>query len=171
MRIAVAFMVLLVSASSVQADSGARAVAVIDALRVDTQTADKLIDILIRYDNEVSRLQRQRIEVKRRMVLARHDHPRDIEFLLDDAIANQRALAHNEEQLIRRARKILGPRRAAELLVLVNATEPARADDTPRPTFADTPSAPARIHDPNALFPPAAKPPCDPFESMHGCGR
>jgi hypothetical protein len=163
MRTALAFVVLLVSTSSVQADPGARAMTVIDALRVDTQTSDKLIDIVVRYDSELARLQRQRIEVKRRLVLAQHDHPKEVEFLLDDAIANQRALAQNEEQLIRRARKILGPRRAAELLVLINATE---QDDSLPLTGGTRPG-----YDPNALFPPPAKTPCNPFESMHGCRR
>ena len=168
MRIAVAFVVLLVSASSVQADSGARAMAVADALGVDSQTAD-LIEIVTRYDIELSRLERQSSEIKRRLLLARNDNPKDIDFLLDNAIANQRAVAQNEEQLIRRARKVLGAKRAAQLLVLLNATEPPRATDTASPVLASTPDSPRRAHDPNALFPP--KGPCNPFDSMHGCGR
>jgi parvulin-like peptidyl-prolyl isomerase len=171
MRMAAAFLVLLVSAASAQADSGGRATAVTDALGVDARTAEKLIEIVIRYDTETARLQRQRIEVKRRLVLARHEHPKDVELLLEDAIANQRALTQNEEQLIRRTRKILGAKRAAELLVLINATEPDRRDETPPPALADdTPRRPVR--DPDALFPPGStRPPCNPFESMHGCRR
>jgi hypothetical protein len=170
MRIALAFLVLLGLASTVQADSGARAMAVADALAVDTQTADRLIDIVARYDIELARLERQRIEVKRRLLLARHDNPKDIDFLLEDAIANQRAVAQNEEQLIRRARKVLGAKRAAELLVLLNATEPPRATETAPSPIAATPESQRRsAYDPNALFPPKGG--CDPFESMHGCGR
>jgi hypothetical protein len=167
MRIAVAFVVLLVSASSVQADPSTRAMAVADALTIDPTTADKLIDILVKYDAELTRLQRQRIEIKRRLVLARHEHPRDVEIVLDDVIGNQRAFVANEETLVRRARKILGARRAAELLVLINATEPARVDET-APALAVSPE-PARrtAYDPNVLFPPRS--PCNPFESMHGC--
>jgi hypothetical protein len=171
MRIAAAFLVLLVTTASAQADSGARALAVTDALGVDARTAEKLIEILVRYDNELSRIEQQRVDVKRRLVLARHDHPKDIELLLEDKIANQRAAAQNEEQLIRRARKILGPQRAAELLVLINATEP---DNLGPPTFATaTAPDPRRVRDPDALFPPGSpnRVPCNPFESMHGCRR
>lgn len=157
-------------ASPVVADSGARAQAVVDALGVDSQTADKLIDIVIRYDNELARLQRQQSEVKRRLVLARHDQPKDIDFLLDDAISTQRALAQNEEQLIKRVRKIVSAKQSAQLLVLLGATEPQRGmDPAPEPTFAEAkrPSG----YDPDQLFPPGSQKrvPCDPFASMHGC--
>jgi hypothetical protein len=169
MRTAAAILVVLVASSSVQADPGARAVAVIDGLRVDDATADKLLAVVTAYDKELSRLQRQRIEVKRRLVLAANDQPKQVDVLLDDAIANQRALAHNEEQLIRRTKKLLGPKRAAELLVLLAATEPDRAEDARPATLADVPEA-RTGYDPDALFPPkSARPPCNPFAEMHGC--
>lgn len=169
MRIAVAFLVLVGSTMAVQAEPGARAMTVADSLGLDPETATKVMNVVVRYDTELARLDRQRIELKRRLVLSRRD-PRDVELVLDDVIANQRALAQNEEQLVRSARKLLGPHRAAALLVLINATEPAAVDESPPPAVATTPVPPARSsYDPNALFPP--RPRCDPFESMHGCGR
>jgi hypothetical protein len=142
------FLVLLVLTSPAAADPAVRSQAVIEALGVDQATADKLFDILFRYDLDLARLDRRRIDLKRRMVVAQRRQLDEIETLLDDTLENQRALAHNEEQMIKRVRVVVGARRTAQLLVLLAATEPDRPD-------GDT-------------EPPA---PCNPFQSMHGCRR
>jgi hypothetical protein len=165
MRIAAAGLVLVASTSVVDADPSARAVAVIEALQVDDTTAGKLLDILIAHDKEQMRLERNRNETKRRLVLAKQGSSKDIDVVLDEAVATERALAANEEQLIRRARRILGPRRAAELLVLMSATEPDRREVR---AFVAPDETQRSYYDPDALFPPAV---CNPFASMHGCRR
>jgi hypothetical protein len=112
MRMAIGFLVLLVLTSSAAADPAVRAQAVIDALGVDELTADKLFDILFRYDLDLARLERQKIELKRRMVLAQRKQLDEIETLLDDTLDNQRALATNEEQMLKRVRnRARAPRR------------------------------------------------------------
>jgi hypothetical protein len=166
MRIAAAFLVLLVMTSGADADPSARAAAVIEALQVDDATANKLLDIVIAHDKEQVRLERVRNENKRRLILAHQDKPKDIDLVLEDAVATERALAANEEQLIRRTRRILGAKRAAQLLVLMSATEPDRRDAR---TFVAPDETQRSSYDPDALFPPPAV--CNPFASMHGCGR
>src|SRR5687768_6794689 len=100
MRIATAFLTLVLLASVATAQPSLRALSVVDALGVDEQKADKLIPWLSVYDEEHAHLNQQRRELKRRLVTARHDDPKTVDKLIDDAMANQRALLHSEEKLV-----------------------------------------------------------------------
>ena len=144
-----AFLVVLVTASSAFADPGDRAQAVVDALVIDPGTAAKLRDVVSRYDLDLVRLERKRSELRVRLVEAHDRTPQDVEVALDDLVANQRALARNENMLITQVRKLVPAKKAAMLLMLINAT------DAPRP-------------DMSAAIEPV---PCDAFSSMHGCRR
>lgn len=176
MRLAIAFLVVVVSVAPAAADPGDRAQAVVDALGVDSVTANKLRDIVFRYDLDLARLERRRVELRRQLVEAHADDPKHVDFALDELVANQRALARNEEELIARLRQLLPAKKAAQLLVLLAATEPSR-EHRPAPVEIDMeqPSTEAR-HDADDLFPPGSdlnapprNKPCNPFESMHGC--
>jgi hypothetical protein len=156
---ALGFLVLLVLVSPAAADPGTRAQAVIGALGVDQLTADKLFDVLFRYDLDLARFERRQIELKRRLVGTQRANLDETETLLDDLLDSQRALAQNEEQMIKRVRVIAGAKRTAQLLVLLAATEPERPEG-----YTGMPLPP-----PDQLVTPS--PPCNPFESMHGCTR
>jgi len=175
MRIAIAFLVVLVSSTPATADPGDRAQAVVDALGVDAATSNKLRDVVFRYDLDLARLERKRVELRRQLVEAHADDPKQVELALDDLVVNQRALARNEEELIARLRQLLPPKKAAQLLVLLAATEPPRATSIVRAVETiDMEPAPASApRRDSELFPPGSqlrdRSPCNPFESMHGC--
>jgi hypothetical protein len=185
MRLAIAFLVVLVSVAPAAADPGDRAQAVVDALGVDTATATKVRDVVFRYDLDLARLERRRVELRRQLVEAHADEPKHVDLALDDLVANQRALARNEEELITRLRQLLTAKKAAQLLVLLAATEPSR-ERRPAPVEIDMeqPVTAQTRRDADDLFPPGSdlnappnaplntpprNKPCNPFESMHGC--
>ncbi len=169
MRIALVLAVVMGLVSPGLAQPASRAVSVVDGLGVDQLTANKLVDILQRHDSELAKLQRQRSELKRRLVTARHADPKNVDRLLDESIANQRALAQAEEQLITRVRQIVPAQQAAHLLVLLAATEPPHGRDAPA-TFSENPRA-GSAYDPRSPLSvgQATRTRCDPFASMHGC--
>lgn len=171
MRIVLALVVLALLASPAAAQPAARAFTVVDGLGVDEQTANKLIDLVARYDSELEKLQRQRSELRRRLVTARHDDAKVVNRLLDDSLANQRAVIQAEERLITRVRQIVSARQTAQLMVLLAATEPSHGEDIVPAETADRSGRVSGSYDPNSLFPPgsASRRPCDPFASMHGC--
>jgi hypothetical protein len=171
MRIVLATLVLaLLMSPAVSAEPAERAVTVVDGLGVDAQTANKLIDLVTRYDNELDKLQRTRSDLRRRLVTARHDAPKDINRLLDDALANQRAIVDAEERLVTRVRQIVSAQQTAQLLVLLAATEPSHVEEAPPPAVAENPRQRSG-YDRDSLFPPgsSSRPACDPFAMMHRC--
>ena len=168
MRSALACLVVIVLGSPVGAEPASRAQAVVDALGVDALTANKLVDVVAHHDLELDRMQRERADLRTRLVTAQRLDPRSVDRLLDDAVANQHAIAEADERLIARVRQLVPPHQAARLVTLLAATDPSRQDSRPA-TYAQGPR-PVR-HDPDTLFPPASpsRPVCDPFASMHGC--
>ena len=173
MRIVLATLLLalmMLPAPAVSAEPAERAVTVVDGLGVDAQTANKLIDLVSRYDSDLDRLERTRSDLRRRLVTARHDAPKDIDRLLDDALANQRAIVAAEERLVTRVRQIVSAQQTAQLLVLLAATEPSHTDEVPTPAVAENPRQRSG-YDPDSLFPPGSsnRPACDPFAMMHRC--
>lgn len=169
MRIVLVALVLALLASPAAADVG-RAVIVVDGLGVDEQTANKLIDLVSRYDSELDKLEHTRSDLRRRLVTARHDAPKDVNRLLDDALANQRAIVTAEERLVTRVRQIVSAQQTAQLLVLLAATEPSHVEEPPPAAIAENPRTRSG-YDPDSLFPPgsSARPACDPFAMMHRC--
>lgn len=170
MRILLAAAVLALMASPAAAEPAQRAVTVVDGLGVDAQTANKLIDLVSRYDNDLDRLERTRSDLRRRLVTARHDAPKDVNRLLDDALANQRAIVAAEERLVTRVRQIVSAQQTAQLLVLLAATEPSHTDEAATPAVAENPRSRSG-YDRESLFPPGSsnRPACDPFAMMHRC--
>src|SRR5687767_5105630 len=123
MRIVLATLVLALLVSPVAAEPSLRAFAVVDALEVDEPTANKLLDILTRYDADLDKLERTRSELKRRIITARNADAQGADRLLHDWSANQRSIAQIEDQLVARARRLLPGPKAVHLLLLISVTE------------------------------------------------
>src|SRR5688572_21638940 len=173
MRIIALLVVALLTQPAV-ADSS-RAASIVEALELDEQTANKVLDILNRYDADLEKLERMRADLKRQFVGGHKKLPNEADRLLLDWSANRHSMAKIENDLIQRARSLLPGPKAVHLLMLVSITErvplPLPEAQPAIATKAREPSVASGRHDPDALFPPGspARPPCDPFASMHGC--
>jgi hypothetical protein len=109
-----------------------RAYSLTEELALDEATAARLFPLLARYDDEIDKLLEKRVDVQRR--LRRADGPRDpradgsrdpraLDRVIDEALANQRALWDLEDRRISELRKILAPPQTAKLLVVLPALE------------------------------------------------
>lgn len=145
MRMTIACLVVLVVTSRAWADSPSRGHVVVDALGVDARTGEKLIAIVDGHDAELAKLQHERGELKSQMVTASRLDPKSLDGLLDATVANQRALAALDGNLIQRVRKLVPSPKAVQLLFLLSITDP-----TPPPATVST-----------AV--------CNPWTSMHRC--
>ena len=128
----------------------------------------------------------------------RGDDPRAIDKLIDDAVANQRALWDTEDKRLTQLRKILTPAQTARVLIVLPTMERKiqnqlrkaveRRTKESRDEFVDPFSSPRgrgaptfddddRLPDENPrprknAAPPTRVPPnkvCDPFTALHGC--
>jgi len=163
-----------------------RAYMLTEQLGLDEQTAGKLFPLLSKYDDEFDKLLAARAEIQRRLDTAGDvKDPRVIDKLIDEAVANQRALWDTEDKRLAQLRKILTPAQTARVLVVLPAMErkiqnqlrrAVRAGGGPQgkpvdPYDDDQVDLP-RPRKRGQLAPriaPAAKPPCDPFNDLHGC--
>jgi len=153
----IAFLLLLMT-------SLAAAQPVIDGL--DDATARRVGEVLNRYDHEVNRLQQQRSEISRKLIAAHRRDASDLGRLLDDALANRRALVEANEKLIGKLRSFLSPRATIDVLATLHLTDPGPIDvELPRVSYDPDPP---RSCDPFAAM-HGCKQTCDPFEAMHGC--
>jgi Spy/CpxP family protein refolding chaperone len=174
-----------------------RAYTLTEQLDLDEATAAKLFPALAKYDDEFDKLLLARADLQRRLEAAGSlKDPNAVDKLVDEAIANQKALWTTEEQRLVQLRKILTPAQVARVLVVLPAMERkiqnqlkraaqkpgARAPDAggelggnpfgkspsgPVDPFADRPPAQKRA----APARPAQSEPCDPFSSKHGCAK
>jgi hypothetical protein len=157
MRMTLALLVVLVMAAPAVAGGPSRAEAVVRALVVDDATARGLVDLVTAHDRELAKLHEKRARYMRQLLAAHELDAKSIDRLLDNAVEMQRALAEADLLLISRVRQLVPAQKAVQLLFLMSVTEPAPREQTTRTAY-----------DPDA-FPPASRPPCDPFASMHGC--
>ena len=101
-----------------------RAYTLTEELALDEATATRLFPALARYDDETDRLLQNRVDVQRRLRRAETMRdPREVERLIDLALANQRAFWDVEERRITELRKILTPVQVAKVLVVLPALE------------------------------------------------
>ena len=101
-----------------------RAFTLTEALSLDETTAGRLFPMLARFDDETDKLLQRRVEIQRR--LRRSDtlrDPRQVDRVIDDAIANQRAFWDLEDKKIAELRKVLTPAQTAKLLIVLPALE------------------------------------------------
>ena len=152
MRILLAICVALVVASPAAAEPS-RAAVIIDRLDVDDATAHRLLDLLVRYDHDLDKLERERASLKLQLFATKHKDPNALDQLLDATIANERAVVDAHERMLGRVRTLLSTAQTVRLLMLLSVTETSR-------------TAGARA---DLVRPEAFTPACDPFESMHGC--
>jgi hypothetical protein len=163
-------------------------------LQLDEQTAAKLFPVLAKFDTEFDKLLTARVDIQRRLHAAGSiKDGKAIDKLIDEAVANQRALWSTEDKRLAELRKILTPAQTARVLVVLPAMErkiqnqlrraiqrqqrkgrqqpidPYGDEDAPGvDPFADAP--PPRQQKP-ARAQPKAKKPCDPFSDVHGCAE
>ena len=101
-----------------------RAYALTTQLSLDQATAGKLFPLLARYDDALDKLLVQHVALQRRLRQAdKLRDPAAINQLVDEALANQRALWNLEEQRIADLRKILTPAQTARVLIVLPAFE------------------------------------------------
>jgi hypothetical protein len=157
-------------------------------LSLDEQTAAKLFPVLAKFDTEFDKLLTARVDIAQRLQAAGSlKDAKAVDKLIDEAVANQRALWDTEAKRLAELRKILTPAQVARVLVVLPALErkiqnqlrravqrqqrklrqqpvdPYAADADEDEDPIDTPSPP----------PPrqgAAKP-CDPFSSVRPCAK
>ena len=162
-----------------------RAYTLTEQLALDEVTAGKLFPMLAKFDDEFDRLLQQRIILQQRLATANDIRdPKAVDKLIDDAIANQRALWDTEDKRLAQLRRILTPAQTARVLIVLPAMErkiqnqlrkavqnQSKADrrsfdvdDDPLPD--ENPRVRKNAAPPSGV--PANKP-CDPFSTLHGC--
>lgn len=171
-----------------------RAYTLTEELALDEATAGKLFPLLAKWDDVTDKLLAQRVDLTRQLRAAGQLPPKQIERLIDDAVANQKAFWDLEDKRLAELRKILTPAQTAQLLVVLPQFERriqnqlrkaiakpggrgrarARADfddddgeDDAAPPELPGPQAP-RTGPAKQAVPPASAP-CDPFNSRYGC--
>jgi hypothetical protein len=115
---------------------GLRAAMLSDELRLDDKALARLLPVLARWDDQAEKLVEQRVDIQRRLeaVQVRGGDPRSIDRLIDEAVANQKALWGLEEQRLADLRKILTPPQVARLLVVLPEFERRIHDQLRRAT-------------------------------------
>ena len=96
-----------------------RAMVLTEQLDLDEATAGKMFPILGRYDDELAKLLGERASLRAKLDRARTGAAGDINRLLDQLVANQRARWSAEEQRFADLRALLTPVQAAKLLDLL----------------------------------------------------
>jgi hypothetical protein len=94
----------------------ARAMALVNALDLDESTATKLEVVLDKYDDDFAKLAKENIELREKIDTAADA---DMDQLVDDLVANQRARWDLDEARFKEVRKVLTARQAAKILVVL----------------------------------------------------
>ena len=95
-----------------------------DALGLDEKTAARMFAVLAHYDEQFDRLLAARADMQRALNAADQiADPRALQQLIDQAVANKRALWDAEEHRLVDLRAILTPQQTARLLVALPALE------------------------------------------------
>jgi len=96
-----------------------RAVTLTDKLNLDPATQTRLWPVLEKYDDQTDVLVAKRVDVFRRMSAAGGMSPREVNNLIDEAIAIQKSFRLLEDNRLADLRQILTPRQTAKLLVVL----------------------------------------------------
>jgi hypothetical protein len=92
-------------------------------LQLDEPTAAKLFPLLQKFDGEFDKLLEERVDIQRRLNQAGATDPKAVDKLIDQAVANQRALWDTEDKRLAQLRKILTPAQTARVLIVLPAME------------------------------------------------
>jgi Spy/CpxP family protein refolding chaperone len=101
-----------------------RAYTLTEELALDEATATKLFPILARYDDELGKRVALRVKLRQDLEAAA-DRGDDaaVDKSIDELVANQKALVDLDAQRFAELRKVLTPRQAGRLLVVLPALE------------------------------------------------
>ena len=152
MRMIVAVLVILVGSASAFAD---RAMTIAQSVPQPPDVQAAVAATIARYDAELYRLRYERAELRRQMLTEHTDSTN--QKLLDDTLANTRALAQVDEVLITTLRGQLSADQIVHVLMMLNASEPEAPRMLP-------PKRPGAISTQGAV-----RSSCNPFAQPHGC--
>lgn len=171
-----------------------RAYTLTEQLSLDEKTAGKLFPVLAKWDDVTDKLITQRVDLNRQLDAAEGKDPKVVDKLIDDSLANQKAMWELEEKRIVELRKILTPAQTAKLIVVLPEFERrirnqlmravqnrgGRGMQRGRGRFVDPFEDSDEDTEPPQRLPERATPTrdtpraperadCDPFSSLHGC--
>ena len=170
-----------------------RAYTLTEELGLDTESAGKLFPVLAKFDDDFDHLLGSRGQLTKALDGAGDfKDPKAVDKLIDQMLANQRAVWELEEKRIAELRKVLTPAQTARLLVVLptlerkiqrqlrNAAQGQSGGPHPHARRNDPDVAPDEDVEPyeKPAIPkpvpkqatPKPKPPCDPFASARaGC--
>lgn len=148
-----------------------RAYTLTEELKLDEATAGKLFPLLARYDDEFDKLAATRADLQKRLATADQlKDPKQVDKLIDDAAATQRALWDTETKRLAELRKILTPAQVARALVIIPALE-RRIQNQLRRVANKKAAQMDDGDDDDDGPPPKKKLPCDPFSSRKPCPK
>lgn len=153
-----------------------RAYTLTEELQLDERTAGKLFPLLAKFDDEFDKLLEARATIEHRLEgSAQVTDPKQLDKLIDDAIANQRAMWDTEEKRLAELRKILTPAQTARVLVVLPAMERKIQHQLRRAVRKAGKARKGAVDDDDDVVDPFGTPQptrpgdCDPFSSVHGC--
>ena len=100
-----------------------RAFTLTDELGLDEKSAAKLFPILAKWDDVTDKLLVARVDIQRRLTSGAVTDPKQLDKLIDEAVANQKAFWDLEDKRLAEMRKVLTPAQTARLLVVLPAFE------------------------------------------------
>lgn len=100
-----------------------RAFTLTDELGLDEKSAAKLFPILAKWDDVTDKLLQARVDIQRRLTSGTVTDPKQLDKLIDEAVANQKAFWDLEDKRLAEMRKVLTPAQTARLLVVLPAFE------------------------------------------------
>ena len=100
-----------------------RAYTLTDELGLDEKSASKLFPILAKWDDVTDKLLQARVDIQRRLTSGATTDPKQLDKLIDEAVANQKAFWDLEDKRLAELRKVLTPAQTARLLLVLPAFE------------------------------------------------
>jgi hypothetical protein len=94
-----------------------RAMLLVDELDLDETTATKLMPVIDRYDDDFAKLAKENLALRKKLEATSDDA--ELEKVIDALVANQRARWDLDEARFAEVRKVLSPRQAATILVVL----------------------------------------------------
>jgi hypothetical protein len=96
-----------------------RAYTLTEELSLDDKTAGKLFPVLAKWDDVTDKLIVQRVDLNRQLAAADAKDTKGIDKLIDESVANQKAMWDLEDKRLVELRKILTPAQTAKLIVVL----------------------------------------------------
>lgn len=162
-----------------------RAYTLVEELGLDAKDSERLFPVLDKYDEEFEKLYVDRAQLQKQLDASDSTKDRkQLDRLIDDSLANQRAIWNLEEKRVADVRKILTPAQVAKMLVVLPALE-RRIQNQLRNALGKPKGKARDLDDDDDIEPdeqrpaakkrppsrnPSANPaPCDPYSDTHGC--